>query len=90
MAGKHWLTLIHCVLAAILVPRGMTWAARVALDQPVAGFVAMLAVPALMALIATRVAWAAGYVAGRQHAVRPNPTLQQTAASSTAPRVEGP
>src|SRR5262249_7571292 len=66
MAQKHVLTLFHCLMAAVVTPAGLAWAGQVADRQPVAALLAGLGAVILPVLIATRVAWASGYDAGRR------------------------
>jgi hypothetical protein len=66
MAQKHALTILHCVLAAVLTPVGLAAAGRVGERDPLLGLLGMLGAVILPVLVATRVAWASGYEAGRQ------------------------
>ena len=83
MAAKHLLTAFHYLLAAVLVPLGLVWAARVADWNPVAGVVAGLMAIVLPVLVATRVAWASGYAAGRAEAAAAEPSLHPTGPSGS-------
>jgi hypothetical protein len=65
LAQKHLLTILHCAVAAVVTSAGMVWAGTVAERQPFAGLCLSLIAVVLPVLIATRVAWASGYAAGR-------------------------
>jgi hypothetical protein len=65
MAQKHLLTILHCVIAAVVTPMGMVGAGTIAERQPAAGLVVWIGTIVFPVLIATRVAWASGYAAGR-------------------------
>jgi hypothetical protein len=76
MVTKHLLTAFHCLVAAIVTPLGLHYAAGVADRQPTAAVLAALGAVVFPVLIATRVAWAAGYAAGRREGgvgARPEP-----------------
>ena len=63
---KHLLTAFHCLMAAVLTPFGLMWANVVSSRTAAGGFAVALAAVIVPVLIATRVAWASGYAAGRR------------------------
>ena len=68
LSQKLLLTILHCcMVAAIVTPVGIAWAGTVAERQPMAGLILSFGAVVLPVLIATRVAWASGYEAGRKH-----------------------
>jgi hypothetical protein len=64
MSQKHVLTILHCVLALVLIPAGLWWARSVYEQDPLAGLVLSVGAVVLPVLVVTRVAWASGYEAG--------------------------
>jgi hypothetical protein len=68
MTQKHLLTAFHCLVAAVLTPVGLALANSIADQRPNAALVLFWASIVLPVLIATRVAWATGYAAGRTEA----------------------
>lgn len=66
MSQKTALTLFHCVVGAAITLGGMRWAGSVASEQPAGGLLVLVGAAVMPSLIATRVAWAAGFAAGRR------------------------
>jgi hypothetical protein len=66
MAEKHWLTLLHCVMATVVTLPGIGLARHLAMEQPLSALLLALLAVILPVLIATRVAWASGFAAGRR------------------------
>ncbi|QEG29620.1 hypothetical protein GobsT_44180 [Gemmata obscuriglobus] len=65
VSQKAALTILHVVMGALITLGGMQVAGSIASEQPL-GALMVLAVSAVMPpLIATRVAWASGFAAGR-------------------------
>ena len=74
MSGKTSLTLFHCLMGPALIAGGLWLATRAGERDPLAGLLVTLAALVLPVVIVTRVAWAAGYVAGwRDRASHPSP-----------------
>ena len=65
-ATKHLLTAFHCLLGAVFTMLGFSYAADMADASPVRAWLLRLTAAVAPALIATRVAWRAGYEAGRR------------------------
>ena len=66
MGGKLALTLLHCVLGPVLILAGLALAVRLGGDDPVSGFALVAIAVVFPVFVMTRVAWAAGYAAGRR------------------------
>jgi hypothetical protein len=67
MSGKPALTLFQSLIGPFLILGGLHFAVRAGGQEPVAGFALVVAVVVVPVFIMTRVAWAAGYAAGRRH-----------------------
>jgi hypothetical protein len=65
-ATKHALTLFHCLLAAVITPLGLALAADQTIAHPIGSRFMAFGAVILPVFIATRVAWRAGYEAGRR------------------------
>ncbi|MDB5309894.1 MAG: hypothetical protein JWO38_4096 [Gemmataceae bacterium] len=66
MSQKTALTILHGVVAAVLTLGGMRWAGSIASEQPLGALTILVVSAVAPSLIATRVAWASGYEAGRK------------------------
>lgn len=65
MSGKFALTLLHCLIGPVLILGGLALAVRLGRDDPVSGFALVAIAVVFPVFVMTRVAWAAGYAAGR-------------------------
>jgi hypothetical protein len=66
VSQKTALTLLHGVIGAAITLGGIRWAGSIAPEQPLGALVLMVGSAVLPSLIATRVAWASGFEAGRK------------------------
>jgi hypothetical protein len=66
VSQKTALTILQGVIGAAITLGGMRWAGSIASEQPLGALVLLVGSAVVPSLIATRVAWASGFQAGRK------------------------